>query len=299
MRRLLIDATPLIKTLELTTKSALGGELLGSYRSRFKGSGLEFEGYKDYLSGDDASRIDWKASFRTNKLIVKEYAEERNLDIFFLIDVSNSMIYTTGKKLKAEYVGELVISLSYLMIKNQDHVGLAMFTDKIVKQKAPKGGNLQYYEIIESLLNPQNYGGDKDFKKALEFTFDYIKPKSMLIIITDFISIKPDWQELLKNNSRRFDIITFMIRDPADLVIPKSQREVLLKDPFSNKRISLRGEKVRERYAEHVKQQEKNIATFFTDLGISFLRLDTSKSFTEGVITLFKERRLERKSKWK
>lgn len=299
MRRLLIDVTPVIKALELTTKSALGGELLGSYKSRFKGRGLEFEGYKDYTTSDDAQRIDWKASSRANKLLVKEYTEERNLNIFFLIDVSNSMVYTTGRKLKAEYVGELISSLSFLMIKNRDHVGFAMFTDKIVKQQAPKGGTLQYYEIIDSLLNPQNYGGDKDLRKALEFAFEYMKPKSMLILITDFIGLKPDWQELLKNNARRFDIITFMIRDPADLVLPKSQREVLLKDPFSNRRVSLRGEKVRERYAEYVKQQEKNIADFFTGLGISFLRLDTSKPFVEDVISLFKERKAGRKAKWK
>lgn len=295
MRRLLIDVTPVIRALELTTKSALGGELIGSYKSRFKGRGIEFEGYEEYNPDEDAEMIDWKASTRANKLLVKEYIEERNLNIFFLIDVSNSMIYTTGKKLKAEYVGELVASLAFLMLKNADHVGFALFNDKIVEEQPPRGGTLQYYKIVDTLLNSQNYGGGYDLGKALNFAFNYMKPKSMLILITDFIGLKPNWQDILRINARRFDVITLMIRDPADSTLPKTKKGVVIRDPFSNKRIYIHGEKVRERYSEYVKQQEKSIANFFTGLGISFLRLDTSKSFVEPVITFFSER----KAKWR
>lgn len=290
-----MDVTPVIKTLELTTKSALGGELIGSYRSRFKGRGLEFEGYEEYTPNDDSKRIDWKASIRSNKLLIKEYVEERNLNILFLIDVSNTMVYTTGKKLKLEYAGELISSLAFLMLKNADHVGFAMFNDEIIKKQPPKGGNLQYYELINTLLDPQNYGGGYDLEKALRFAFDYLKPKSMLILITDFIGLKPGWQDVFKNNARRFDIITFMIRDPVDLILPRTKREVMLRDPFSDKIIHLYGRDIREKYTECVKQQERDIANFFTELGISFLRLDTSKPFVEDVISFFKER----KAKWK
>lgn len=291
MRRLLINVTPVIKALELVTKSALGSELIGSYKSRFKGRGIEFEEYSEYTPEGDAKLIDWKASIRANKLLVKEYTEERSLNIFFLIDVSNSMIYTTGKKLKAEYVGELVISLAFLMIKNADRVGFALFNDRIVKEHVPQGGLIQYYRIIDNLLNAQNYGGKYNFSNALDFVSTYVKPKSMLIIISDFIGLRPGWQDILRREAEKFDIITFMVRDPADRVLPETKRGVVLRDPFSDKKIYLRGEKIRERYESYVRQQEKDIENFFTSLGISFLRLDTSKSFVEPIISFFNERK--------
>lgn len=293
MRRLLIDVTPAIKALELTTKSTIGGALIGSYKSRFKGKGIEFESYTSFTPGSDSDSIDWKASTRTNKLLIKEYSEERSINAFFLIDVSNSMIFTTGQKLKAEYMGELIIALAFLMIKNADRVGFALFNDKIVKEYTPSGGPIQYYRLVETLLNAQNYGGRYDLNNALDFTFTRLKSKSMLIIVSDFIGLNTGWQETLRMGAEKFDIITFMIRDPADSVLPKTKRAVTLKDPFSNKRIHLSGEKVQARYETYVKQQEKSIADFFTSAGISFLRLDTSQSFVEPVITFFNERKVK------
>lgn len=292
MRRLLINVTPVIKAFEITTRSALGGKLLGSYKSRFRGRGIEFDGYTDYNQDDDAKMIDWKASTRSNKLLVKEYIEERNLDILFLIDVSNSMVFTTGKRLKAEYVGELVISLAFIMVKNADQIGFVLFSNKIIKESPPRRGLTQYYNLIDTLLDSKNYGGGCDIDQAFKFALTYIKPRSMIILITDFLGLKgPEWQETLKVNAERFDIITFMIRDPADSILPKTKRGVMLKDPFSDKRMYIHGERVRERYAEYVKQQEKSLEDFFSKLGISFLKLDASKSFTEPIITFFNRRK--------
>lgn len=291
MRKLLINVAPVIKALELTTKSAIGGELLGSYKSRFRGRGIEFEEYGEYTPGEDASFIDWRASIRAHKLLIKEYLEERSLRIYFLVDVSNSMVFTTGRKLKAEYVGELVISLAFLMIKNSDQIGYALFNDHIVVESSPQVGMTQYYRLIENLLNAQNYGGGYDFSKALEFTFNILKPKSMLIIISDFIGLSPGWQDTLRKGMEKFDIMTFMVRDPADSILPKIKRGVVLKDPFSDKKIRIYGKEVREKYEQYVKQQEKDIAHFFEGLGISFLRLDTSELFAGPVIRFFNERK--------
>ena len=296
MRKLLIDVTPLIKALELTSKTILGGELIGSYKSRFKGRGIEFQDYMEYISGDDASLIDWKASVRSNKILVREYTEERSIRIFFLIDVSNSMIYTTGRKLKSEFVGELITSLAFIMVKSADQIGFALFNDKIVTKAPILGGLVQYYKLIDTLINAENYGGGYDLNQALNFAFSYVRPKSMIIIISDFIGLKSlDWQESIRANAKRFDILTFMIRDPADTTLPKSKRGIVLKDPFSNKKVRIYGERVRQRYEAYVKQQEKKIEEFFVNAGADFLRLDTSKSFVEPVIKFFRGR----KEKWK
>ncbi|MBM3199923.1 DUF58 domain-containing protein [Candidatus Woesearchaeota archaeon] len=291
MRRLLIDVTPVIEALELTTKSVLGGELVGSYKSRFKGRGVEFEGYTDYTEQDDADLIDWKASTRSNKLLVKEYIEERNLRILFLIDCSNSMVYTTARKLKAEFAGEVAISLAFLMIKNADHVGFAMFNDRIVKSKQPEGGFTQYYALIDALLSPDNYGGGYNLNNAIKFTFTYTKPRTVVILLTDFLGPWSDWQDTIKTYSRKFELLVFMIRDPADFELPKTKSEVVLRDPFSNQRIHLAGKHIRDRYREYVKQQEKRLKDFFDGLGIGFLKLDSSKPFAEPIIEFFKMRK--------
>ena len=102
-RELKIDLTKNIKKLEITTRRLVGAQLIGSYKSAFKGHGLEFANYKEYTQNDDASLIDWKASVRTGKLLIKEYEEERKLDVFFLIDVSSSMVFVSTDKLKNEY----------------------------------------------------------------------------------------------------------------------------------------------------------------------------------------------------
>lgn len=301
MKKLLINVTPVIKALELTSKTALGGELIGSYKSRFRGRGVEFEEFGDYAPGDDAEQIDWKASVKANKLLIKQYIEERNLKIFFLIDVSNSMVYTTGKKLKAEYVGEMVISLAFLMIKNSDQIGYALFNDQVIKKAPVRGGLVQYYNLIDTLLNSKNYGGGYDFANALRFTFSYAPERSMVILISDFIGLgSTKWQEILRINARRFDIITLMVRDPADSVLPASKRGAVLKDPFSKRKVRIYGERVRERYTALVKQQEEDLAEFFKKAGASFLRLETSKSFVEPIISFFNQRKAElRRAQWK
>ena len=119
----------------------------------------------------------------------------------------------------------------------------------------------------------------------------------MLVIVSDFIGLKSGWQDILKVNAQRFDIMAFMIRDPADTILPKAKKGVTLKDPFSDKKIRLQGEKIKEQYEKYVKQHEKSIADFFTGLGANFLRLDTSKSFVGPVIRLFNERK--KVAKWK
>ncbi len=296
MRKLLINVKPAIKALEISN-STLGGYLIGSYKSRFRGKGVEFEEYKEYTSGDDSSLIDWKASVKANKILIKEYSEERNLKVFFLLDVSNSMVFTTTRKLKAEFSSELIISLAFLMIKNSDQVGFAMFSDKIIQKSPPRGGLAQYYRLINCLINPDNYGGDFKFSDALNFTFKYVPEKTIVIIISDFIGIERDskWQDLIKNNSTRFEIIPIMVRDPVDSELPKSKSSVILKDPFSDRKIKIQGNKIREKYKHFVKMQEENLRKFFSKVGISLLRLDANKPFVQPVIKYFNQRRRKRK----
>ena len=132
MKEIKLNLKPLIKELDTQLKKGLSHEpMAGDYRSVFKGRGLEFEGYRDYNPEDDATMIDWKATLRAKRLVVRELREERNLSVLFLFDVSNSMLYASTEKLKCEYAAELIATLSYAIREVGDAVGLVMFNDKI------------------------------------------------------------------------------------------------------------------------------------------------------------------------
>ena len=160
-----IDLTPRIRRLEIFTRRIMRTKFISGYLSAFKGKGLEFEDYREYTTNDDARLIDWKASVRSNKLLVKEFVEERNLNVFFLIDVSSSMVFGSTRKLKNEYTAELAASMCYAILMAGDSVGFALFADRIVDKVKPDIGMKQFFTFSRALVNPKSYGGRSAFKE--------------------------------------------------------------------------------------------------------------------------------------
>src|SRR3989344_534398 len=210
-RKLKIDLTKNIKKLEITTRKLVGSGLVGSYKSAFKGRGLEFTNYRDYTQNDDASAIDWKASVRTGKLLIKQYEEERKIDVFFLIDVSSSMVFGSTDKLKNEYAAELAASLAFTTLEAGDEVGFALFNDQIQVVSNPLSGKKQFFKLAKVLSDPRNYGGNYDLNNSVKFLLAFLPPGTLLIIISDFIGLKGDWTHYLRTASGKFDIVAIMI----------------------------------------------------------------------------------------
>jgi uncharacterized protein (DUF58 family) len=289
-KRLKLDLSQNIKRLKILTNQIVNTRFAGGYESVFKGRGLEFGDYRPYTPNDDAAMIDWKASVRSKQVLVREFVEERNLNVFFLIDVSSSMVYGSGDKLKMEYVGELVAALSSVILSVGDSVGFAMFTDKIVKSALPAGGFAQYHNIIRTLVDPNYYGGKYDLNEALKFTLTSLKEASIVIIVSDFIGLKNDWKKYLKMLSKKFDLIGIMVRDPRDMALPDYNAQVILEDPFSNKQIIVRPESISQAYRSYVLQQEKMISSVFLSANADFIKLRTDKPFVEPITSFFIER---------
>ena len=170
MAKLRISLTPALKKLEIFTKKNVSNTFLGSYKSVFRGRGIEFEEYRAHIPSDDASFIDWKASLRANQMLVKEFGEERQLNVFILIDVSSTMFYGSTFKLKNEYAAELAASLCYAVLQADDAVGFALFSDKIVQSSFPAHDPKQLYLLFRALTNEKNYGGSCNFENAIKFT---------------------------------------------------------------------------------------------------------------------------------
>jgi uncharacterized protein (DUF58 family) len=290
-RRLEADLIPKIKKLDISTRRLVLSWMVGRYRSTFRGKGLEFDSYRDYSEADDASRIDWKASVRANKLLIKQYVEERNINIFFLLDVSSSMIFSSTEKLKCEYAAELISTLSYVALEVGDAVGLNLFTDKLVKRVPPAMGGRQMYAISKTLVDPFLYGGNYDLGKALGLMVKSARRNSLLIIITDFIGLKAGWEKDLKLVARKFDTIGVMIKDPRDRFMPDTNvGQVVISDPYSDRVLLIDPLEVKGEYERYVREQEEEIRRIFLNEKSDFMELSTDQPFIEPLVEFFKSR---------
>ena len=295
MEKMNVDIKPKIKKLEIITKKKVKTLLKGNYMSSFKGRGLEFENYREYTPSDDAKSIDWRASVRSNKLLIREFVEERNIQVFFLIDVSSSMLFGSTEKLKNEYVAEFIGALSYTILDSGDSVGFALFNDKVLKFSPPKPGKKQFYVIAKNLMDPKNYGGKYNIEFALRYVFNILPQDTLVVMVSDFIGFKDEWIKRIALASKKFDLIAFMVKDPRDKELPKDSQQVLISDPFSGQVLLIDPSSIREKYGNYVKQQEDHIRSIFRSFGIDMMEITTDKDYIIPMISFFKKRQ----KKWR
>lgn len=294
-KKLNVDIVPSIRRLQVVTKGLIKTKTVGSYKSVFRGKGLDFSDYRPYSMIDDSAMIDWKASMRANQLLVRQYEEERDLNVFFLVDCSSSMVFGSTDKLKNEYSVEIVASLAYAILDAGDSVGLVMFNDKVIKKIYPGKGKGQFYALVKALTNPDNYGGGYDFDNAAEFILSYLKESNVLVIVSDFVGLKESSMKNIQYLTKKFDTIAVSVRDPRDRELPDDVGQVVIEDPYSNKNLLIEPKLIKDVYEEEIKKQEKWIKDVFMKNRSDFLFLTTDKGFTKPLMQLF----LERTLKWR
>src|SRR3989344_2418221 len=278
MAKLKIDTARQIHGLNILTKGLVRGGFLGNYRSVFKGKGLEFESFRDYHPGDDSSLIDWETSKRVGKLLVKEFVEERNMDVFFLVDISSNMLVSSTKKLKSEYIAELVSTIALSVLSIGDNIGFALLSNSIVKEVPLSKKMSQFHILTNYLVNPEHYGGFFNLNAGLLYIMNHIKKDALIFIVSDFIS-PFGWEENLKFVCKKFDVIGIMVRDPRDLTLPDTGGEVALADPYTKEKIIIDPRKIKKEYEMEVKKQTEYIKGQFLDTNSDFLHLITNKDF--------------------
>jgi len=292
-KKLNVDIVPSIRKLEVVTKGLIKTKGIGSYRSVFRGKGLDFSEYRPYSNVDDAALIDWKASMRTNQLLMRQYEEERDLNVFFLLDCSSSMIFGSTPKLKNEYAVEVVASLAYSILDAGDSVGLAMFSDKIIKKIYPGKGKGHFYALVKALTDPNNYGGGYDFNNAAQFVLNYLKETTVVIVVSDFVGLGETSIDNLKFMANKYDTIGIVVKDPRDREMPDDVGQVVIEDPYSKQSLLIEPELIKEVYEDEIKKQENWLKNLFIKNHSDFLLLTTDKSFVKPVLTLFWERTLK------
>jgi uncharacterized protein (DUF58 family) len=266
-----------VKNLEVKTKNLVEGMESGTYRSRFRGGGIEFSEVREYTAGDDARRIDWNVSARYNDLFVKEFVEEKELNVYVIIDLSasNDFGYLKSKK---ELGFEVAASLMFSAIKNNDRVGMGLFTETLEKFIPAKKGKKHMMEILQNLLDYSPKSSKTDIFKSLSQLQSNLKRRSVIFIVSDFISdsfVKP-----LKYLKFKHQIVLINISDIRESQIPEIGH-VYLEDAESGEQILVNtsDKKFQEQYSMLLKKTREKNEYEMKKSGIDFLNLSNEESF--------------------
>ncbi len=209
-----------VRQIEIRTKNVVNDFFGGDYHSNFKGRGMTFSEVREYVPGDEVRSIDWNVTARTGKPHIKIFEEERELSVLILIDVSSSGVFGSKKDLKIDLGVEIAAMLSFSAIKNNDKVGLALFSDKIEKYIPPKKGKKHVLRLITDIVNHDFENSNKrtSIKTAIDFANKISKRKSVIFLISDFIDDN-FWNELKFLNFKH-DVVGLQIYDSYERNFP-------------------------------------------------------------------------------
>jgi len=273
---------------DLTKNPNITSNLTGAYLSKFKGQGIEFEEYKEYVYGeDDANKIDWVASNKTTSLLVKKFKSQRTTNVIIVLDTSKSMFFSSSNKLKCEYAAELAASLSFAIIESKDNVGLAIFNDGI-KKFIPPGNSLDhYFKLLNELKDQNNYFYEKNYVKTFKKLGSMIVEKDVLLfIISDFAQLHKKELEYLDILCGGFDITGFLIKDPVEENLPEKGL-YSLSDPFSNDHILINSQKIKDLYHKEYRNNVFRLKNHFLEREDDLVEINMSRDFESQIMAYF------------
>ena len=208
-----------VRQIEIRTKGLVNQVFSGEYHSVFKGRGMEFSEVREYNFGDDIRNIDWNVTARFGHPYIKIFEEERELTVILLVDLSGSLAFGSIDKTKQQIAAELSAILAFSALKNNDKVGLFLFSDKIEKFIPPRKGRKHVLRIIRELLSFKPEGRTTNIKAALEHMNHAIKKKSIVFLISDFMD--EGYEKILRIVGKKHDLIGIVINDQREKSIPK------------------------------------------------------------------------------
>jgi len=278
-----------IKRIEIRTKRLVNDLFSGEYHSTFKGQGMEFEEVRQYQPGDDIRLIDWNVTARTGYPHVKKFREERELSVIFMVDASSSGAFGTRERFKADTAAELCAVLAFSAIKNNDKVGMIIFTDKIEKFIPPKKGKSHVLRLIREVLHFEPQGTQTDISGALEYFNRVIKKKSVVFLISDFLS--EDYMTPLRIANRKHDMIAIKISDPRELKF-ENVGLIELEDAETGETVLIdtASAAFRHDFAEQAEADNFGLKRALKLLNLDFIQIITNQSYILPLITFFKMR---------
>lgn len=282
-----------VKKIQFKTDRLINSVLCGQYASVFRGVGIEFEEVRLYQPGDDIRAIDWNVTARTGRPYIKRYVEERELTVMLLVDLSASQYFGSVNALKSDLAAEISALLSFLAIKNNDQVGLLLFSDCCEKYLPPQKGRRHVLRVIREILGYCPSGKKTDLAAALGYLNTILKRRSIVFILSDFFDTH--FEKALQGLKRRYDVIAVRIEDPREESLPEIGL-LRLQDLETGYRtmIDTSEEKVRAEIQARVFVRRKNLERLFRKNKIDYITVSTGYSYLEPLQKLFlkRERRI-------
>lgn len=306
-----------IRQIELRTNRIVTETLAGQYHSVFKGQGMNFDEVREYQPGDDVRAIDWNVTARMNHPFIKKFVEERELTLMLVVDVSGSGLFGSRGQSKRELAAEIASVLAFSAIRNNDKVGLLLFTDEVEKFIPPRKGRGHVLRVIREVLffEPERRG--TDLNNALEFLLRVQSHKAIAVVISDFIgspselrpkggrNLKPQIMLLeslaqasstmLRQSNRKHDVVAVQITDPYELELPELGR-LVFQDAETGEIVEVNTGDARKRaaFAERQAKAQADTAKLFRTLGIDSIQLRTDQPYTATLGRFFETREKRR-----
>jgi uncharacterized protein (DUF58 family) len=279
-----------VKRIEIKTRNLVESLYAGGYRSIFKGRGIEFAGIRKYYRGDEFRSIDWKVSARTGSFHVREHIEERELQMVVALDLSASMEFGSGAREKRESAVEFAAAMSLAAEKNNDRVGICLFTDEVEKYIVPAKGRTHVLRLIRELLYFVPEHKKTDVKTALNFINSTLIRRSIIFLVTDAVNLSRIDREL-KITSARHDFVLVLLRDRREHEIPDVGL-IEIEDPETGEEVMLdtSDRKAVEELLSERKNSEAALLRMCRNLGIDVIEITAGDSVVRSVSKLFKER---------
>ncbi|MBU1147798.1 MAG: DUF58 domain-containing protein [Candidatus Omnitrophica bacterium] len=278
-----------VRQIEIRTGRLVNDVFAGKYESVFKGRGMEFHEVREYVPGDDIRSIDWNVTARTGSPYVKKFVEERELTVLLMADLSSSGDFGTKNKMKKEIMAEIGAVLAFSAIKNNDKVGLLLFTDHVEKFIAPKKGKAHVLRVIRELLYYKPKGKKTSINTAIEYLGKVLKKKAVIFLISDFMD--SDYEKRLRILNKRHDIIAIPISDPRETSFPDvgliefedaETGEVVYLDTADN----LLKKEFKKRKYSFIEERNR----IFRSVGVDSVEISTDKSYIKPLMLFFRKR---------
>ena len=278
-----------VRQIEIRTKGLVNQVFSGEYHSVFKGRGMEFSEVREYQFGDDIRNIDWNVTARFGHPFIKIFEEERELTVILLVDLSGSLLFGTVEKTKQQIAAELSAILAFSAMKNNDKVGLILFTDKIEKFVPPRKGRKHVLRVIRDVLSFEPKGKATNLKSALEYMNNAIKKKSIVFLISDFMD--EGYEKILRMVGKKHDLIGVVLNDRRDFTLPKIGMIKFTDNETGKERwIDTSDSRVQKTIREMRERIVQGRKSLFLTSRLDSIEVDTQKNYIKPLVQFFRKR---------
>ncbi|HDL08646.1 MAG TPA: DUF58 domain-containing protein [Desulfobacteraceae bacterium] len=275
-----------IRQIQIYTSRMVDASFAGQYESVFKGRGMEFDEVREYIPGDDVRSIDWNVTARTGRPYIKRFVEEREMTVIFAVDLSSSEDFGTVNKAKNELAAEFCAVMAFAAAKNNDKVGLLIFSDQIELYIPPKKGVSHMLRLVRELLYFKMPKRNTDIRQALDYLAKVIRKRATIFLVSDFI--ETDFKKPLGLLNKRHDVIAVSVRDRAEIALPNvGLIELADAETGQITLVDTSSRQFRNKYSSTSAQRFDNLVNMLRTINVDCISISTDKPYIQDLVRFF------------